>query len=91
MIDRKFNIPVRRRVVLVASAEGLLHVFDQRWLSSRAGQSARQVTSTTGGIPVSEKKEVLAFAEGVEPGLGTNYSVPGQDKSNTTNGIKRAK
>ena len=89
MIDRKFNIPVRRRVVLVASAEGLLHVFDQRWLSSRAGQSARQVPSTTGGIPVSEKKEVLAFAEGVEPGLGTKLqSVPGQDKSNTTNGIK---
>ena len=73
VIDRKFNIPVRRRVVLVASAEGLLHVFDQRWLSSRAGQSARQVPSTTGGIPVSEKKEVLAFAEGVEPGLGTKF------------------
>ena len=89
VLDRKFNIPVRRRVVLVASAEGLLHVFDQRWLSSRADQSAKQMPSTTGVISVDEKKDALVSPEGVNPGLGTKVQGgPGQDKSNITDDIK---
>ena len=51
--DLKFNIPVRRRVILVASAEGLLHVFDQRY-HHRDGNKKKKKKKYTLGRRIKE-------------------------------------
>ena len=89
VLDRKFNIPVRRRVVLVASAEGLLHVFDQRWLSSRADQSAKQFPASIDRKGAGEMKEMPVSPEGADPGLEAKaQDVPGQENPTGTDDLR---